>query len=224
MTRSLLLVIAVALPAAAQSPHPRLAGRIPPAAAPAVDSIIARAVADSLPEQPLEEKALEGAAKHVAPDRIVAAVAAEAELLRGARDLLRRAGVPAATSSGEFSMVAAALGRGLSPEVVERVVAGVRPGSPAHALHAVADLAAHGFVAESAATVVLAASAAGLSGTRLLDVAAAAEQEVQRGRSHGDALAAVRARLPDIPAPPRPAPGAARNAVRPSGPEANRRR
>lgn len=216
MTRLLLLVTAIAFPAAAQSARPRLEGRVPAAAVPAVDSIIARAAADSLPVKPLEEKALEGGAKHAPADRIVAAVAAEAERLRGARDLLRQAGVPAANSSVEIRMVAAALARGLSPHVVERMVSGVRPGSPAHALHAVADLAAHGFVAESAATVVLAAAADGLSGSRLLDVAAVAEQEVQRGHSRSDALAAVRARLPDIPPAPRPAPGASRNAVRPA--------
>ncbi|HEY6809479.1 MAG TPA: hypothetical protein VI160_11915 [Gemmatimonadales bacterium] len=224
MIRAALLLTVVTLPAAAQSARPRLDGRVPPAAVPAVDSIIARAAADSLPTGPLEEKALEGGAKHVAPDRIVAAVAAEAALLRGARDLLRHAGVPAPSSGAEIPMVAAALARGLAPPVVERVVEGVRPGSPAHALHAVADLAAHGFEPDSAATVVLAASAAGLSGTRLLDVAAAAEQEVQRGRSRSDALTSVRARLPDIPAPPRPAPGAARNAIRPVHPGATPQR
>jgi hypothetical protein len=218
MTRLLLLFTAVALPAAAQTSRSRLAGRVPAAAVPAVDSIIARAAADSLPVKPLEEKALEGGAKHVPPERIVAAVAAEATLLRGARDLLRQAGVTSRASSAEIPMVAAALARGLPAAVVERVVAGVRPKSPAHALHAVADLTAHGFVADSAATVVLAASAQGLSGTRLLDVAAAAEQEVQRGRSRSDALAAVQARLPDIPSPPRPAPGVSRNAVRPPRP------
>ncbi len=220
MTRLLLLVTTIAVPAAAQSVHPRLDGRVPAAAVTAVDSIIARAAADSLPVEALEEKALEGGAKHAPAERIVAAVAAEAERLRAARELLRRAGVPAAESAVEIRMVAAGLSRGLSPHVVERIVTGVRPGSPAHALHAVADLAAHGFEADSSATVVLAAAAAGLSGVRLLDVAAAAEHEVQRGRTRNDALAAVQARLPDIPSPPRPAPGAARTAVRPPRPEA----
>src|ERR1043165_2545496 len=41
----------------------RLEGRVPAAALPAIDSIIATAVAESLPTEPLIQKALEGSAK-----------------------------------------------------------------------------------------------------------------------------------------------------------------
>jgi len=45
----------------------RLTGRVPAAALPAIDSIIATAVAESLPSEPLVQKALEGGAKGIPP-------------------------------------------------------------------------------------------------------------------------------------------------------------
>jgi hypothetical protein len=74
---------------------------------------------------------------------------------------------------------------------------------PAPALHAAADLVAHRFNADSAADLLVEAHAKGLRGVRLLDVASAADQELQRGggRTPAEALAHVRAMLPNVPAP-----------------------
>src|SRR5256885_16027571 len=72
------LVLALALvarpaPVLAQSGGgtTRLAGRVPAAAVPAIDSIIATAAAESLPTEPLVQKALEGGAKNIPADRLV---------------------------------------------------------------------------------------------------------------------------------------------------------
>src|SRR5205085_2305124 len=70
---ALLASMVVAAPLSAQTRPVRLAGRVPAAALPAIDSIIATAVAESLPTEPLVPKALEGSAKHVPPDRLVTA-------------------------------------------------------------------------------------------------------------------------------------------------------
>src|SRR5262249_23177149 len=55
----------------------RLAGHVPAAALPGVHAIISRAAQDSLPTEPLIEKALEGGAKGVPAEMIVTAVGAE---------------------------------------------------------------------------------------------------------------------------------------------------
>jgi hypothetical protein len=77
---------------------------------------------------------------------------------------------------------------------------------PGPVLHAAADLSAHGFEADAGADLLVAAEQAGLRGPRLLDVAAAASHELQRGRARGEALARVRAMLPNVPEAPRPSP------------------
>src|SRR6266540_2486698 len=71
-----LAALAGGAPLAAQSSGSasRLAGRVPAAALPAIDSIIATAVAESLPSEPLVQKALEGSAKGIPADRLVSGV------------------------------------------------------------------------------------------------------------------------------------------------------
>lgn len=178
----------------------RLQGRLPPAAVAAVDSIVARARSEGLPEEPLIQKALEGQAKGASADRIAAAVAESLRRLRDARELLLRAGA-SAPSPIELAGVSLALDRGLPEPVVHRLVA-AQPGGPhGPALHAVADLMSHGFDSDSAAELIVQAVRAGLAGVRLLDVAGAAIQETQAGYSRPRALAVVRGRLPNIPEP-----------------------
>src|SRR3989442_4907949 len=65
------VLVVVAGPLMAQSGSTRLAGRVPAAALPAIDSIIAAAVAESLPTEPLVQKALEGSAKNIPPERLL---------------------------------------------------------------------------------------------------------------------------------------------------------
>src|SRR2546425_11187441 len=105
--------------------------------------------------------------------------------------------------------------RGLAPRVVERIVAALPQEPRGSALHAVADLAAHRFDADSAASLILDATRQGLRGERLLDVSTAVLHEAQRGRSRNEALALVRQRLPHVPAPPQPGRASIAGARRP---------
>jgi hypothetical protein len=104
---------------------------------------------------------------------------------------------------GHVAAVSAALARGLSPAIVERLLTMAPTEPPVPALHAAADLVAHGFNPDSATDVLVEAHNKGLRGDRLLDVALAADHELQRlgGRTQGDALAKVRSMLPNVPSP-----------------------
>lgn len=206
-----LLLLLLFLP---QQNDGRLAEHVPAAALPGVRAIIARAAQDSIPTEPLVEKALEGGAKGAPADLIVTAVGAEDARLRSARDLLRRAGTPGPYGTGELQSVSLAVARGLPERIVAKVVGAVRDTAPGFALHAVADLTAHGFAPDSSAALIVTALGWGLSGHRLLDVAAAADREVQRGSTRPQALVRVRSILPAVPSQPLP-PGAMQGAIRP---------
>ncbi len=219
MRRLALVLLAVAAPLGAQggvdggSVRARLVGRVPDMAIAAVDSLVRAAAADDLPTEPLVQKALEGAAKHAPPGRIVGAVADHADQLRQARTLLSRAGGPPPTA-GEITSVAAAMVRGLPPPLAERIVTALPDEPPGPALHAVADLEGHGFSEDAAVDLIVAAARVGLRGLRLLDVATAAVHELQRGATHDSALATVRRALPDVPSPPKPSPAQVNRARR----------
>ncbi len=204
---ALLVTCVTVTPLVAQDGNPRLV-RVPDAARPAIDSLIAVAVAESLPTEPLVQKALEGSAKGVPPDRLVTGVRRGLMQLREARSIVTRAVPGQPAPEGHVAAVAAALARGLSPAIVERLISVAPTEPPAPALHATADLVAHGFDPDSAADLLVEARSKGLRGDRLLDVAAAADHELQRagGRTQADALAKVRAMLPDVPPPPPPSP------------------
>ena len=206
--RLTLALALVAAPLAAQTAHPRLAGRVPAAALPAIDSLVAQAVAESLPSEPLMQKALEGGAKGIPADRLVNGVRRGLIQLRNARAILTRVTPAQPVPDGHVAAVAAALARGLSPELVERLLAAAPAEPPGSVLHAAADLVAHGFNADSAADLLLTAQEKGLRGMRLLDVAVAAAHELQRegGRTPAQALARVRAMLPNVPEAPPPPP------------------
>ena len=198
-------LLLTAAPLAAQNGggSTRLAGRVPAAALPAIDSILAAAVAESLPSEPLVQKALEGSAKGIPADRLVNGVRRGLLQLREARILVTHAAPGLPPPEGHVAAVSAALARGLSPVIVERLLAAAPNEPPGPALHAAADLVAHRFNPDSAADLLVAAHAQGLRGERLLDVATAADHELQRsgGRTPSDALARVRAMLPNVPAP-----------------------
>ena len=211
------MLVCAALPLAAQSVRSRLEGRVPAEVIPVIDSIVQAAAADSLPTEPLVQKALEGGAKHVSGDRIVLAVRLRRDRLEAARALLVRAGDPPPVTPLKVTAVATALSRGVPGPTVERIVAGL-PGAPhAAALQAVADLLAHKFDPDSSAQLILDAARLGVPHDRYLDVATAAIHDMQRGNTRPEALARVRAGLPNLPPPARPAPKAVSGAKRPGG-------
>jgi hypothetical protein len=183
----------------------RLPGRVPAAALPAIDSIITAAAAESLPTEPLVQKALEGGAKNIPADRLVNGVRRGLLQLRQARVIVSRTVPGQSPPEGHVAAVAAALARGLSGPIVERLLTVAPNEPPGPALHAAADLVAHRFDPDSAADLLVEAHNRGLRGVRLLDVAVAADHELQRpgGRTPFEALAHVRAMLPDVPAPAR---------------------
>ncbi len=154
-----------------------------------------------------------GAAQRAPPDRIVTAVGEGAERLRAARALVARGG-EARPSASEVEAVAAALARGLDSSLAARLTVALPGEPPGPALHAVADMVGHGFPADSAVNLIVTAAGTGLRGMRLLDAAAAAILELQRGLSHAAALTAVRHQLPDVPLPPRPTPVSVSHAKR----------
>jgi len=206
--RLTLAFVLVAFPLAAQSARARLEGRVPAAALPGIDSLVAQAVAESLPSEPLVQKALEGGAKGVPPDRLVAGVRRGLVQLRDARAILARTTPMRAAGDGDVAAVAAGLARGLPEPLVERMLAAMPGEAPGPVVHAAADLVAHHFPPDSAADLLVTADRWGLRGVRLLDVAAAASHELQRGagRTPAQALAQVRAMLPNVPEAPRPHP------------------
>jgi len=207
--RLFLSLLLAAAPLAAQGPqHARLEGRIPAPALPGVDSLIAQAVAESLPTEPLVQKALEGGAKGIPAARLVNGVRHGLVQLRDARAIVTRAAPDRVAYDGDIAAVAAALARGLDPRLVERLLAAAPAEPPGPALHAAADLVAHGFPADSAAGLLQTAQQQGLRGARLLDVAVAASHELQRegGQTTAEALARVRAMLPNVPVAPPPHP------------------
>ena len=209
------LLLWAAAPLAAQSVTARLEGRVPASAIPAIDSLVQVAEAEHLPTEPLLQKAIEGGAKRVSGERIVKAVGLNLNQLRDARALLLRAGDTEPPTATEVLAVVSARKRGLAEPLVERVVSALPNQTRSAALHAIADLVVHGFVADSAAGLILEAVTQGMRGSRLLDVSAAAIQEVQRGRTRAEALAGVRAELPNVPAVPPPARAAVQRARRP---------
>jgi hypothetical protein len=214
----LLIPALLAGPLAAQSVQHRLAGRIPSGALPIVDSLVRVAREETLPTEPLVQKALEGGAKQVPAPRIVAAVQVTLGQLRDARDLLLRAGDRAPPQATEVTTVAWALRRRLPAPMVERVVAALPQPPRSAALHAVADMVTHRFNADSATDLIIEAIHQGLLGERLLDVSTAAVHELQRGRTRGEAIVIVRQELPNVPAAPKPTRGTVARARRPGAP------
>ncbi|HYL56692.1 MAG TPA: hypothetical protein VEU73_14070 [Gemmatimonadales bacterium] len=206
------------MPLMAQSVQSRLAGRIPSDAVPVVDSLVQVALHEGLPSEPLVQKALEGGAKQVPSPRIVAAVQASLGQLRDAHELLVRAGDQPPIRAGEVTTVAWALRRKVPPSTVEQVVAELPHPPRAAAIHAIADLVAHGFDPDSSAGLIIAAVHDGLQRDRLLDVSTAALHEVQRGRTRDEAIAVVRQQLPNVPGPPKPERGTITRAHRPDTP------
>jgi len=209
------LLLALAAPLGAQGERARLEGRVPAASLPAIDSLLDVAKSEQLPTEPLVQKAIEGGAKHVSAERIIQAVERNLDQLRAAQTLLERSGDKAPSTPAEVMTVVWAHKRGLSDSIIERVITALPSEPRSSALHAVADLLAHRFAADSAASLILDAVGQGVRGVRLLDVSGAALLELQRGHTRAEALAIVRAELPNVPAPPPPGRGAVLRAHRP---------
>lgn len=102
---------------AAQDVAARLDGRVPPNVVRAVQEIALGAATRGLPVEPLIQKALEGGAKGVEADRVIAAVRVLAARLDEARSALHAAGV-SAPSPEALESGADALNAGLNAQQI----------------------------------------------------------------------------------------------------------
>jgi hypothetical protein len=196
---------ALAGPSAA-APDPRLAARLDEASAQAVQALVARARADSLPAEPLIQRALEGATKGAPGPRIVDAVEALLGRLRTARRLI-------GPSSGAAELVAAAgaLQAGVDTATVTRIRADAPDRDLTVRLVVLADLIGRGVPGENASAVIIDWSRKGVGDDVFLDLRRGVEAAILSG-SPPEAAMAARVRAlgpgpPAVPAPRAPKPG-----------------
>jgi hypothetical protein len=110
----LALTTATVRPLTAQGDVTRLAGRLPAEVSAAVSALVDSARARHLPTRPLVDKALEGATKGVAPDRIVGAVHDVLGRLTRAAAAIDAGTTAAAPTGQEIEAGAFALSAGLT--------------------------------------------------------------------------------------------------------------
>lgn len=201
MTRAtLLLAAALIVPAAtvaAQDVAPdRFEGRLDAPTALAVGRIVDSAAAAGLPANPLVNKALEGASKRAAGERIVVAVRSLAADLGTSR---RALGVSA--SEAELMAGVGALRAGAAPEVLQRVKAARGSASALLPLAVLTDLVAQGVPVDRAVTRVVEVA------ERHGDDAQFRALPGERGRSAGKSENAGRGTSPAVAeSPPRAEP------------------
>ena len=147
---AMVVLTAVAGPLAGQGQDPRLA-RLDEATRAAVAAVVDTARAAGLPIEPLVQKALEGAQKRAAGERIEAAVRALAGRLRTARAVLGRE-----ASGPELAAAAAALHVGARPDDLARLRERRPHRSLLVPLSVLSDLVARGVPVDTAAAAVVA--------------------------------------------------------------------
>jgi hypothetical protein len=188
MTRTLALAAALAaLASGAQAQDPRLAARLDAETRLSVERLVDSARASRLPTEPLIVKALEGASKGAAGERIVHAVRALAGNLSMARDALG-----ASSAEAEIVAGASALHAGISTDAL-RDLRGRRAHQPLTVpLAVLADLVARGVPRDTASAVVLALAERGARDTELVAYRRDVERDIGLGAPPA-AAAVVRA-------------------------------
>lgn len=173
----------------AQDVTARLAGRVPPEIAALVHQLAASAAARGLPVDPLIQKAIEGSAKGVPPDRVATALRALAVQLDVAAAALRQAG-PVQSDTDAIAAGAFALNAGLSDRNVKALALASRPPySVAATLRVASTLAAMGVPAADAVDLVTQVIASGGATTEVLGLPA----QVMSGVSHGQGVTPAQA-------------------------------
>jgi len=175
----------------AQDVQAQLDGRVSPEVQRAVRGIAADAAARSLPVDPLVQKAIEGAAKGVPADRVIAAVRTLAGRLGEAREAVRAGGV-AAPSGDVVEGGADALNAGISGRQVSDLVRVSQPPyDPALTLQVAATLAALGVPPKQALELVQGMISAGRSPSDLLGLPGQVQAGVARGATPAQAAAGL---------------------------------
>lgn len=166
---------------------------------------------DGVPGEPLVFKALEGVAKRVPEDRILAVVERLRVNLVQAKAMLEQVGVRAPAGSA-ISGVASAIERGAPPDAVRATVRAGAGDNPTVALHTVADLMGRGLASDDAIAMVVAVLERGGGVPEVLALPGALDRLTTRGLPLPDAarelMQAIRAgRIPPgITIPPVGAP------------------
>jgi hypothetical protein len=173
---------------AAQTPPP-LTQRLNARALVALRPIFDSARIDSLPVPTLEDKALEGSAKHVPAMRIVAAVRQLATDLRDARNILRSAAPGATLSHGEITAAADARHRG----VPATEIAGLRRQVPQTtglvvAFTVLGDFVQRGVPADQARAVIERLLATGVPPSQIAELPSQVDVGLRLGALPADAL------------------------------------
>ena len=188
---TLLLGATLAGGLAAQAVQARLDGRVSPEVQRAVQAIAADAAAHGLPVDPLVQKAIEGAAKGVPGDRVIAAVRALAGRLGESMAAVREAGVPA-PGGDVVEGGADALNAGFNRRQVSDLVrVSQPPHDPALTLRVAATLAALGVPTKQAVQLVLGIISANRSQGDLLGLPGQVQAGVARGATAAQAAAGL---------------------------------
>ena len=171
----------------AQSVADRLTGRVPPRVVTAVEEMTVQAQARGLPAEPLIQKALEGGAKRVPAERVIAALRILAARLDIARTALRDGGIAtpgaAAVEGGAY-----ALNAGLTPRQVRDLGRVSRPPyEPALTLRVAATITALGVPAPQGVQLIRHMIQAGRAPNDLLDLPADVQLSIARGASPAQA-------------------------------------
>jgi len=175
----------------AQDVRAQLEGRVSPEVQRAVRGIAADAAARGLPVDPLVQKAIEGAAKGVLADRVIAAVRALAGRLGEAREAVRAGGV-AAPRGDVVEGGADALNAGISGRQVSDLVRVSQPPyDPALTLQVAATLAALGVPPKQALELVQGMISAGRSPSDLLGLPGQVQAGVANGATPAQAAAGL---------------------------------
>ena len=190
----------------------RLAGRVPAEVVAAARGIVDSAAARGLPVELLMQKALEGGAKGVPADRVIAAVRTLAGELDASAGALRAAGLAApdgdAIEAGVFALTA-----GLQEGQVRELARARRaPFGAAATLRVAAMLAALGVPAKQTVALVRRTVESGRAPTDLLDLPGRVQSEIARGETPAQAAAGL-AHAPAAPpaGPPTVPPGRERS-------------
>lgn len=146
---------------------------------------IERAREEGLPVEPVVDKALEGAAKGVAPPRVAAVVSGYVDRLSRGRQLL-----PDGASGVLITAAADALRRGV-PGGAVRDVARMKKGETPMALVVLGDLVEMGVPVEPAEAVVRQALERGRTGDELLVLPGAVRRRIRSGEPPEQAASAV---------------------------------
>jgi len=188
---AIVLGVIVAGGLAAQDVQARLDRRVSPEVQRAVQGIAADAAAHGLPVDPLVQKAIEGAAKGVPGDRVIAAVRALAGRLGQAMAAAREAGI-AAPAGDVVEGGADALNAGFSGRQVSDLVrVSQPPQDPALTLRVAATLAALGVPTTQAFQLVEGMISAGRSPSDLLGLPGQVQTGVARGATPAQAAAGL---------------------------------